>query len=136
MSIRTQLVMAHQTCAFAAPSLWPWNRLIRRCCLIHLKSSGVRACSGALGLQFGAHALTATAATAATNALDHHANIATPRSDVHRKTRPEDSPMFKVVDWKVSAKSQWNSTAQRVRSCPNAQAILAFASGLAAGTDA
>jgi integrase/recombinase XerD len=47
-------------------------------------------------------------ATAATNALDHqadiakvqewlgHANIATTRIYNHRKTRPEDSPTFKV----------------------------------------
>ena len=47
--------------------------------------------------------------TAATNALDHqadiakvqewlgHANIATTRIYDHRKTRPEDSPTFKVV---------------------------------------
>ena len=47
-------------------------------------------------------------ATAATNALDHqadiakvqewlgHANIATTRIYDHRKTRPEDSPTFKV----------------------------------------
>jgi integrase/recombinase XerD len=54
---------------------------------------------------FGAHSLRATAAT---NALDHeadiakvqewlgHANIATTRLYDHRKTRPEDSPTFKV----------------------------------------
>ena len=48
-------------------------------------------------------------ATAATNALDHqadiakvqewlgHANIATTRIYDHRRTRPEDSPTFKVV---------------------------------------
>jgi integrase len=54
---------------------------------------------------FGAHALRATAAT---NALDHeadiakvqewlgHANIATTRLYDRRKTRPEDSPTFKV----------------------------------------
>ncbi|MGA8757317.1 MAG: tyrosine-type recombinase/integrase [Stellaceae bacterium] len=53
----------------------------------------------------GAHALRATAAT---NALDHqadiakvqewlgHANISTTRIYDHRKTRPEDSPTFKV----------------------------------------
>ena len=52
-----------------------------------------------------AHALRATAAT---NALDHqadiakvqewlgHANISTTRIYDHRKTRPEDSPTFKV----------------------------------------
>jgi integrase/recombinase XerD len=65
----------------------------------------VRAYSGALGFEIGAHALRATAAT---NALDHqadiakvqewlgHANIATTRIYDHRKTRPEDSPTFKV----------------------------------------
>ncbi len=58
-----------------------------------------------LGFKMGAHALRATAAT---NALDHqadiakvqewlgHANIATTRIYDHRKTRPEDSPTFKV----------------------------------------
>jgi len=52
------------------------------------------------------HALRATAAT---NALDHqadiakvqewlgHANIATTRIYDHRRTRPEDSPTFKVA---------------------------------------
>ena len=66
----------------------------------------VRASSGALGLQIGAHVLRAMAAT---NALDHqadiakvqewlgHANIATTRIYDHRKTRPEDSPTFKVA---------------------------------------
>src|SRR3954449_12421496 len=65
----------------------------------------VRAYSAALGLQIGAHALRATAAT---NALDHqadiakvqewlgHANISTTRIYDHRRTRPEDSPTFKV----------------------------------------
>jgi integrase/recombinase XerD len=55
--------------------------------------------------RFGPHALRATAAT---NALDHeadiakvqewlgHANIATTRIYDRRKTRPEDSPTFKV----------------------------------------
>jgi len=59
-----------------------------------------------LGFKIGAHSLRATAAT---NALDHqadiarvqewlgHANIATTRIDDHRKTRLEDSPTFKVV---------------------------------------
>jgi site-specific recombinase XerD len=62
--------------------------------------------SAELGFEIGAHALRATAAT---NALDHqadiakvqewlgHANIATTRIYDHRKTRPEDSPTFKVV---------------------------------------
>lgn len=55
---------------------------------------------------FGVHSLRATAAT---NALDHeadiakvqewlgHANIATTRLYDRRKTRPEDSPTFKVI---------------------------------------
>ena len=66
----------------------------------------VRAYSAALGFEIGAHALRATAAT---NAFDHqadiakvqewlgHANIATTRIYDHRRTRPEDSPTFKVV---------------------------------------
>lgn len=65
----------------------------------------VRAYSSELGFKIGAHALRATAAT---NALDHqadiakvqewlgHANISTTRIYDHRKTRPEDSPTFKV----------------------------------------
>jgi len=66
----------------------------------------VRAYSAQLGFTVGAHALRATAAT---NALDHqadiakvqewlgHANIATTRIYDHRRTRPEDSPTFKVA---------------------------------------
>jgi integrase/recombinase XerD len=66
----------------------------------------VRGYSAQLGFQIGAHALRATAAT---NALDHqadiakvqewlgHANIATTRIYDHRRTRPEDSPTFKVA---------------------------------------
>jgi len=66
----------------------------------------VRGYSGELGFEIGAHSLRATAAT---NALDHqadiakvqewlgHANIATTRIYDHRKTRPEDSPTFKVA---------------------------------------
>jgi integrase/recombinase XerD len=66
----------------------------------------VRAYSTQLGFAVGAHALRATAAT---NALDHqadiakvqewlgHANIATTRIYDHRHTRPEDSPTFKVA---------------------------------------
>jgi integrase/recombinase XerD len=66
----------------------------------------VRFYSAALGFEIGAHALRATAAT---NALDHqadiakvqewlgHANISTTRIYDHRKTRPEDSPTFKVT---------------------------------------
>jgi integrase/recombinase XerD len=65
----------------------------------------VRGYSGKLGFEIGVHSLRATAAT---NALDHqadiakvqewlgHANIATTRIYDHRKTRPEDSPTFKV----------------------------------------
>ena len=66
----------------------------------------VREYSATLGFEIGAHSLRATAAT---NALDHgadiakvqewlgHANIATTRVYDHRKTRPEDSPTFKVT---------------------------------------
>src|SRR5271157_142342 len=66
----------------------------------------VRAYSAELGFEMGAHALRATAAT---NALDHqadiakvqewlgHANIATTRIYDHRRTRPQDSPTFKVA---------------------------------------
>src|SRR3984957_3699392 len=66
----------------------------------------VRGYSAALGFEIGAHALRATAAT---NALDHqadiakvqewlgHANISTTRIYDHRRTRPEDSPTFKVA---------------------------------------
>ena len=66
----------------------------------------VRDYSAALGFEIRAHALPATAAT---NALDHqadiakvqewlgHANIATTRIYDHRRTRPEDSPTFKVA---------------------------------------
>jgi len=66
----------------------------------------VRAYSALLGFEIGAHALRATAAT---NALDHqadiakvqewlgHANISTTRIYDHRRTRPEDSPTFKVA---------------------------------------
>lgn len=58
-----------------------------------------------LGFRVGVHSLRATAAT---NALEHeadiakvqewlgHANISTTRIYDHRKTRPEDSPTFKV----------------------------------------
>jgi site-specific recombinase XerD len=65
----------------------------------------VRGYSAQLGFEIGAHALRATAAT---NALDNqadiakvqewlgHANISTTRIYDHRKTRPEDSPTFKV----------------------------------------
>ena len=65
----------------------------------------VRGYAKKLGVVIGAHALRATAAT---NALDHqadiakvqewlgHANIATTRLYDRRKSRPEDSPTFKV----------------------------------------
>ena len=68
----------------------------------------LRACAVAAKLDagiFGPHSLRATAAT---NALDHeadiakvqewlgHANIATTRIYDRRRTRPEDSPTFKV----------------------------------------
>jgi site-specific recombinase XerD len=66
----------------------------------------VRAYSAELGFEIGAHALRATAAT---DSLDHHAdiakvqewlghsNIATTRIYDHRRTRLEDSPTFKVA---------------------------------------
>lgn len=66
----------------------------------------VREYSGALGFESGAHVMRATAAT---NALDHeadmakvqewlgHANIATTRLYDRRRSRPEDSPTFKVA---------------------------------------
>ena len=66
----------------------------------------VQSYSDKLGFKIGAHSLRATAAT---NALDHeadiakvqewlgHANIATTRIYDHCKTRPEDSPTFKVT---------------------------------------
>jgi integrase/recombinase XerD len=65
----------------------------------------VRGYSAQLGFEIGPHALRATAAT---NALDHqadiakvqeclgHASISTTRIYDHRRTRPEDSPTFKV----------------------------------------
>jgi site-specific recombinase XerD len=66
----------------------------------------VRDYSARLGFEIGAHALRATAAT---NALDHkaeiakvqewlgHANISTTRLYDRRKSRPEHSPTFKVA---------------------------------------
>lgn len=65
----------------------------------------VREYSSNLGFEIGPHSLRATAAT---NALDHqadiskvqewlgHANISTTRIYDHRRSRPEDSPTFKV----------------------------------------
>jgi len=65
----------------------------------------VRSYAKKLGVTIGAHSLRATAAT---NALEHeadiakvqewlgHANIATTRLYDRRKSRPEDSPTFKV----------------------------------------
>jgi site-specific recombinase XerC len=69
------------------------------------QSEGRRGYSAALGFEIGAHAVRATAAS---NALDHeadiakvqewlgHASISTTRIYDHRRTRPEDSPTFKV----------------------------------------
>jgi integrase/recombinase XerD len=63
----------------------------------------VRSYSAQLGFEIGAHSLRVT------NALDHeadiakvqewlgHANISTTRIYDHRRTRPEDSPTFKVA---------------------------------------
>jgi integrase/recombinase XerD len=53
----------------------------------------VRRYALALGLKIGAHTLRATAAA---NALNHDANIATTRICDRRKMKPEDSPTFKV----------------------------------------
>jgi integrase/recombinase XerD len=69
----------------------------------------VRTYSAQLGLEIGVHALRTTAAT---NALDHqadivkvqewlgHADIAPTWIYDHRRTRPEDSPMLKVAYWR------------------------------------
>ena len=85
--------------ATTAPAGWRGDHAGRRL------SAGARY-SAQLGFLIGAHALRATAAT---NALDHqadiakvqewlgHANIATTRIYDHRRTRPEDSPTFKVA---------------------------------------
>jgi site-specific recombinase XerD len=66
----------------------------------------VRSYSAKLGFEIGAHSLRATAAT---NALDHqadiakvqewlgHASISTTRVYDRRETRPEDSPTFRVA---------------------------------------
>jgi integrase/recombinase XerD len=98
-----------------------WRRRERRACSARSRTTApaaskkaisldaiykiVRRYSADLGFEIGAHALRATAAT---NALDNqsdiakaqewlgHANIATTRIHDHRKTRPEDSPTFKV----------------------------------------
>jgi integrase/recombinase XerD len=70
------------------------------------RARSLRRYSGQLGFLIGAHALRATAAT---NALHHqadiaevqewlgHADIATTGIYDHRRTRPEDSPTFKVA---------------------------------------
>jgi hypothetical protein len=50
-----------------------------------------------MGLLIGVHSLRAIAAT---NALDYQADIATTRIYNHRKTKPEDSPMFKVNNFR------------------------------------
>jgi Phage integrase family len=80
---------------------WPYRQALDPDMVYRL----VRSYSAELGFEIGAHALQATAAT---NALDHqadiakvqewldHANITTTRIYDHRKTRPEDSPTFKV----------------------------------------
>ena len=68
----------------------------------------VRAYSAELGFVIGAHALRATAATNASrstrltsprckNGRSGHANISTTRIYDHRRTKPEDSPTFKVT---------------------------------------
>ena len=68
-----------------------------------------RACAKRLGVEIGVHVLRATAAT---NALEHeadiaklqewlgHANIETTQLYDRRKSRPEESPTFKVSYWK------------------------------------
>lgn len=68
-----------------------------------------RAYAKRLGVEIGVHVLRATAAT---NALEHeadiaklqewlgHANIQTTQFYDRRKSRPEDSPTFKVSYWK------------------------------------
>jgi site-specific recombinase XerD len=73
---------------------------VYKCILAHAKKAKIEV------LGFGAHSLRATAAT---NALDHeadiakvqewlgHANIATTRLYDRRLSRPEDSPTFKIV---------------------------------------
>jgi integrase/recombinase XerD len=90
-------------CATAAPTVRPGKGDHAGC---GVYKTGAGQYSAALGFAIGAHALRATAAT---NALDHqadiakvqewlgHANIATTRIYDHRKTRPEDSPTFKVA---------------------------------------
>ena len=83
----------------------------------------VRDYSARLGFEIGAHALRATAAT---NALDHnaeiakvqewlgHANVSTTRLCDRRKSRPEDSPAFKVA-WVIdSAQTAWGLPAVAV----------------------
>jgi integrase len=72
----------------------------------NISNAHTRAYSAQLGLEIGAHALRASAVT---NALEHdadiakvqewlgHANISTTRIYDHRRTRPEDSPTFKVA---------------------------------------
>ena len=81
----------------------------------------MRAYSALLGFEIGAHALRATAAT---NALEHqadiakvqewlgHANIATTRIYDHRKTRPEDSPTFKVANTKPHNSILWKANSK------------------------
>ena len=78
----------------------------QRCATADATCKIVRGYSAKLGFEIGAHALRATAAT---NALDHqadiaevqewlaHANIATTTLYDHRETRAKDSPTFKVA---------------------------------------
>ena len=70
------------------------------------QSSAASGCAGIDGKSFGPHALRATAAT---NALDRgadlgkvqewlgHANVSTTRLYDRRRSRPEDSPTFRVA---------------------------------------
>ena len=83
-----------------------WRLQPGRCGATPIWSTGCAGLFSGARFEIGAHALRATAAT---NALDHqadiakvqewlgHANIATTRIYDHRKTRPEDSPTFKVA---------------------------------------
>ena len=99
--LRTQSVS--RSCRFSVPLL-PRPRLEDAITADGLSAGA--ALFGAAGVLIGAHALRATAAT---NTLDHqadiakvqewfgHANIATTRIYDHRRTRPEDSPTFKVA---------------------------------------
>jgi site-specific recombinase XerD len=106
--IHAYLEMAGHGTAPDAPLFQP-----RRKTGASITADGIYKCVLAYAVQvkiavagFGVHSLRATAAT---NALDHeadiakvqewlgHANIATTRLYDRRKTRPEDSPTFKVI---------------------------------------